>query len=446
MFVSAVAKIALPVPVYTAPGLLQFLQDACCVIFSYIISLKFINTMKTKTLLIPLLLSLFTPELFSQDAREIMKKAYEKCQSVRDGYYEMTVYNKYMTRDDTTRSAFNCHFSKLDQDTLYHAAFHYQFFQNGEHHADLLYTGEDFVSTNARDSTGKIMSKAKWAGEIAKFSHNQTFFTPLTHRESQPLPSGADFSDERLTFKYLGEVNVNNMPCHHIQIDQIPKANSGMIKVTGIRYEYWVSKTDFVPVQFSEALDLVLNKQAMHQYDRFLLTRYELNNLNDKTVLTLNSLPSWYRVMDYVPYEAPDPLPADTLAPSWHLRSLDGERISLPKLRGNLVLIDFFYKGCFPCIQALPALQRLHETYGKKGLTVIGIDPFDQRDDVADFLAKRGVTYPILLDDSGVSKAYRVSAYPTVYLIGRDGKILYMQVGYGEKTEERLRAIITQSL
>ena len=72
---------------------------------------------------------------------------------------------------------------------------------------------------------------------------------------------------------------------------------------------------------------------------------------------------------------------------------------------------------------ALPALQNLHEKYNDKGLKLIGIDPYDtkEKDDIDNFLAKRGVTYTVLFGGKDIAKEYHVSSYPTIYLIDKKG-------------------------
>lgn len=98
-------------------------------------------------------------------------------------------------------------------------------------------------------------------------------------------------------------------------------------------------------------------------------------------------------------------------------------------------------------MQALPALQALHMKYKDHGLIIVGIDPYDNKeDDIAAFLAKRGVTYTVLLEGKEVVKEYRVSAYPTIYLIDKNGNILFIQEGYGKGTEEALEEVIRENL
>ena len=67
-----------------------------------------------------LITGLFAVSLLSlgQDAKDILKKSYRKCQSIQNGYYEMTRYEKHTDRKDTIKSSYTCYFKKLKNDTL----------------------------------------------------------------------------------------------------------------------------------------------------------------------------------------------------------------------------------------------------------------------------------------------------------------------------------------
>ena len=80
-------------------------------------------------------------------------------------------------------------------------------------------------------------------------------------------------------------------------------------------------------------------------------------------------------------------------------------------------------------------------------LVVIGLDPYDDKEDnLPDFLAKRDVDYTVLYASREIAKTYRVSGYPTMFLIDKEGKIIHIQEGYGEGTEARLEEIILNQL
>jgi len=383
------------------------------------------------------------------NAEEILKISFEKCQSVENGYYEMTHYMKYMSGNDTISSSYNCYFKKLTTDTIYSSSFHYQQYRSGEYSRDIMYTGDDFVNYSTKDSTGEIMSKTLWAKNIKAYSHNYTFYTPFTNNETFPLPHDSTFFGDIPVFKFIGEEIINNISCYHVKMNIYPENDSTeMMKTMRAEINYWISKQDYIPIQYTIAHDMVMNNDTMCQFEKNVLTKHELNNVKVEKHLKLESIPSYINLKDYKPYKSPELLPNDIIAPDWTLISLKDKTVSLDDLKGKLVLIDFFYKSCYPCMQALPALQDLHERYKDKGLKIIGIDPYDtkEKDDIDNFLAKRGVTYTVLLGGKDAANEYHVTGYPTVYLIDEEGKIIFTQVGYGEGTEDKLEEVIKQNL
>jgi len=128
---------------------------------------------------------------------------------------------------------------------------------------------------------------------------------------------------------------------------------------------------------------------------------------------------------------AQEPNPAVGIqAPDFTLTRLNGMAWNLARMRGNIVLVNFWASWCEPCRQELPQLQRLYERYSDDGLVVIGVsdeDPGKARQ----FLEERGIGYPSLHDDTGsVMQSYQITAIPTSLIIGRDGQLLWRMEGY----------------
>ena len=397
--------------------------------------------------------SLFTAVLitvslssFGQDPKSILKKSYDKCQSIQNGTYEMRCYVKYGSSNDTVEILFNGAFKKKQIDSLYGGAFHYKIFYKGECTGNVLYTGNEFVRINARDSSAIIMSNKLWSRQILSF--NTTIYSPFINKESAPLPQAADFNDKSQVFKFIGEETINNLPCYHVQVNKSTVNNNPQSQETlRNEYHYWITKADFVPVQYAIAYDWMADKDVMHDYIKIALNKFKINNFKDEDLLTLSSIPSNYTIKDYVLDKIPDLLAQNTIAPNWELFSVTGKKVSLNDLKGQLVLLDFFYKACAPCILSLPSLRLLHQKYTAKGLKVIGIDTFDKKeDDLKSFLSKHRIAYPVLLDKGDVSNNYHISAYPAIYLIDKNGKIIFSHVGYTKGIEKMLEKIIKQNL
>jgi thiol-disulfide isomerase/thioredoxin len=398
-----------------------------------------------------LIKSLFTTTGFSvlllfcnpdyNDAKEILKKSYEKCQSIQNGYYEMTVYLKATSGKDTATGSYSCHFDKLLNDPIFSSAFHYKYYEGGQYKADVMYTGSDFVKTNVQDNVALVMSKVKRTKDIEAKNRECTFYSPFISRKSSPLPRDSDFIDGKHLFKLIGEEDINNISCYHIQENEIPfDEKDSPIKTLKIEYHFWISKTDFIPIQYAADFEGVMQKDTIFQYSKQLLTKYEINNLRDKSVLTLESIPGNYKRLDNLPVKATVPISVDAIA---NLYSLNGDKISISELKGNFVLVDFFYSSCHPCIQAIPTLQALHNKYKNKGLKVIGIDPYDKDTyDLSRFVSRHGITYPVLLENEDARRKYGIQGYPTIFLLDKSGKIIYQNMGYNKNLEKEVDQLI----
>ena len=116
--------------------------------------------MKNIIFLISLLPALLFMSFMEQpNAEQIINMSLSKCQSIKNGYYEMEHHMKYMSEKDTSSKTFKCHFKKLNNDSLYPAAFHYKTFYGDGYKSDIMYTGDEFVSFSTKsDNVSKVAS------------------------------------------------------------------------------------------------------------------------------------------------------------------------------------------------------------------------------------------------------------------------------------------------
>ncbi|MBB6053727.1 redoxin domain-containing protein [Armatimonas rosea] len=143
--------------------------------------------------------------------------------------------------------------------------------------------------------------------------------------------------------------------------------------------------------------------------------------------------------------EAYLPAPVPRPAPPFALKTPSGETVTLESLKGKLILVDFWATWCVPCVKAMPELQKLHEKYSARGLTVLGVSLDEEgAKKVVPFLAKSRVkfTYPILLNGETIWQAWGVKSVPSVLLV-KDGQILQHWSGQID-TKELERAIQTR--
>ena len=117
-------------------------------------------------------------------------------------------------------------------------------------------------------------------------------------------------------------------------------------------------------------------------------------------------------------------------APTLSAVGLDGRTWSIADADGRLVWVNFWATSCEPCRTEMPAMQRLAEEYGDE-LLVLGVDWGEERDAVAAFVERYGVTYPILLDPT-LEIYYRwagTDGLPRHYFIGAEGTVVREVIG-----------------
>ena len=133
-------------------------------------------------------------------------------------------------------------------------------------------------------------------------------------------------------------------------------------------------------------------------------------------------------------------------APDFTLPQLDGKSVALADLRGRVVIMEFWATWCGPCRFSLPSLEVIYQQYRDRGVTVLLIDQGETAEVVRKWAAKR-FTAPILLDrKTEVGAQYEVHGIPRLFLVDRDGRLIYAHAGYGGGLERNLRLILDDML
>lgn len=140
-------------------------------------------------------------------------------------------------------------------------------------------------------------------------------------------------------------------------------------------------------------------------------------------------------------------LAAGNNAPTFTLPDVSGKRVALADaLKDGPVVAAFLKVSCPVCQFAFPFLERIHQAYGGKGATVIGISQDDARD-TRDFWKEYGLTFPALTDERGypVSNEYGLTNVPTVILISPDGTVMAAEHGFSKAILEAANAELARA-
>ncbi len=122
-------------------------------------------------------------------------------------------------------------------------------------------------------------------------------------------------------------------------------------------------------------------------------------------------------------------------APDFTLQGLDGKRYTLSKLRGKVVLLNFWATWCGPCRREIPDLVRIHAKYEAQDFVVLGVSMDDLApDQIQRFATNYKINYPVLHGPYSelmkIAQAYGgIGAVPTTFLVDRQGKIRARYIG-----------------
>ena len=136
------------------------------------------------------------------------------------------------------------------------------------------------------------------------------------------------------------------------------------------------------------------------------------------------------------------------LAPDFELKTPTGNAIKLSDLRGQAVLVNLWATWCPPCRAEMKSIEKVYQEYKDKGFTVLAVNMTYQDDPlgIMPFVNEQGLTFPILLDETGeMASAYQLRSLPSSYFIRRDGIINEVVIG-GPMSEALLRTRIEDIL
>jgi len=126
-------------------------------------------------------------------------------------------------------------------------------------------------------------------------------------------------------------------------------------------------------------------------------------------------------------------------APDFNLLDIKGKKVALQNLKNNYVLLTFWSTSCKPCLEEMPTILQLNNSYAQKKLTVISVSTDTEREIFLKTIKKYQMNWINIYGNLGdIIKSYGVKSIPQIYLIDKSGKIIYSREEEEDFTPELL--------
>jgi cytochrome c biogenesis protein CcmG/thiol:disulfide interchange protein DsbE len=208
----------------------------------------------------------------------------------------------------------------------------------------------------------------------------------------------------------------------------------------------WIDKKLGIDVQSTLDTKMQIGNTEVPMHQKLVKKRIQIDQPVDPALFSFTP-PSGAKEVERLNLFASFPAMTDLAgkpAPAFELESIGGQAFSLAALKGKPVLLDFWATWCAPCRRSVPVLEKLSLESKNTDLVILGVNIEEDRKSVEEFLRKTPFRYPAVLSgESGILEAYQVTSYPTFILIGRDGKIVAHEIGFGG--ENQLRKMIDKA-
>jgi peroxiredoxin len=367
--------------------------------------------------------------------KNILDKVVFTLNAIKTVEYQTIIHSCQKTMGTNSIDTAICYFDFTGNDSLIGAKYQFNFkndlqVYNGSQTFDVDKSAEKIIYSNdpgLYDATCSIaMMNSIWS--IKKLLPKLLKDTAVViSREKDTIINGEN--------NYVFKITIKN---RYIDIGALLTENK---KGIDSNYNLCISTKTYLPTEF-----ITVEK------DGFLsssFSGYDLHASRPDSIWNMELFPQKYlRISDKEFAESFRKAPLVQIgkkAIDWRLPMVNSkDSVQLSKLKGNLILMEFWFPGCGGCVAAIPEINRINNEYSNKGLQIYGIE-FTKPNDTGlkEYIKEHKIEYPTLHTGKVVAGAYGVIAAPTFYLIDKNGVIKYASAGL---RQDELRKSIEENL
>ena len=245
--------------------------------------------------------------------------------------------------------------------------------------------------------------------------------------------------------------------------DDRPAIHFAGIQADGVTWDLWISADD-QPQPLRMLIDLTPMLVASGKMKipagysnqiRYDFISHRMTGEVDESLFAYTPKPDakkYESVDDYLIEQAGEPAEHSLTgkpAPAFRALDLAGKIIDSRKLKGQVVIIDFWATWCQPCLESMPVIEKVAATFKGKPVQLLSINTGQKRDEVKEFFAKRKSKVRTLLDPNGlIADGFQADRIPQTVIVRGDGVIETVLMGFADEADltKRLTAAVESSL
>ena len=134
--------------------------------------------------------------------------------------------------------------------------------------------------------------------------------------------------------------------------------------------------------------------------------------------------------------------------PSYLGKNTEGQKVNLEDNKGKIVIISFWASWCPPCLRELPILENIQNNLGKDKIEVVAINYKESRKQYRNIKSKLSQLKLTLTHDKrgSLGKKYGVEGIPHLFIVGKNGELIYQSVGYGDSSIKKIVNVLNKEL
>lgn len=388
------------------------------------------------------MLALVHPMKFTDNADSLLVKSYKPpiSDSLRSGVITLLSQSKHLFKKQQFHHISESIFSNIDSSNSF------LFLQRAENEAApasmWIFDGDHFYYINSREST---ITQYPFDEKRHKRIFNDYFFTKwLTKRiDSKTLTSDQVLKDtiiNGIKRKYFSNEERDVPVGLGSSVDKLKQRDS-IASTSRIDYYYLDSLSNIIR---QEDYSLMMNDTQ--------ITISELKDVQPLSAVAARAMifDTLYKYLNIYKNKAAlesasklqNVIPVDSKIgdkfPEWIVTLENSSTVNLSTLPFDFVLIDFSYASCLPCHMSISALNKIQHDYSDRKFSVIGMNPYDDLDQIQYTIKKDTILYPIYSIKRSTAEEFGITLYPTFLLLDKKRNIRTYIKGYSSDLYKKI--------